>query len=83
MLRWLMGQQFEAPPGFDDLCIEERIAYVGFLWERICEHADLVPMPDWHGEVIEERLREHEATPEAAEPWEAVRAQLRAEASSD
>lgn len=64
------------PPGFDDLPIGDQIDYVQALWDRIAARADSVPVPTWHREELDRRLAEHEADPDAGEPWEAVRAEL-------
>ena len=44
------------PPGFDDLTVDERIDYVGALWDRIAADPESVPVPEWHREILEERL---------------------------
>ena len=64
------------PPGFDDLNIDEQIDYVQALWDRIAAKEDRVPVPDWHREILDERLADLEANPDAGRPWEEVRADL-------
>ena len=41
------------PLGFDDLTVEERIEYVGALWDRIASEPERVPVPDWHLDLVE------------------------------
>ena len=65
------------PPGFDQLTVEEQIDYVQSLWERIAATPDQVPVPDWHREVLDKRLKDFEATPDAGESWDVVRDRLR------
>jgi putative addiction module component (TIGR02574 family) len=65
------------PPGFDQLTVEEQIDYVQLLWERIAATPDQVPVPDWHREVLDERLKDFEANPDAGESWDVVRDRLR------
>lgn len=65
------------PPGFDDLPVEEQIDYVQYLWDRIAAHPDQIPVPQWHQEVLNERLKDYEANPEAGESWDVVRERLR------
>jgi putative addiction module component (TIGR02574 family) len=65
------------PPGFDQLTVEEQIDYVQSLWERIAATPDQVPVPDWHREVLNERLKDFEANPDAGESWDTVRDRLR------
>jgi hypothetical protein len=35
-----------------------------------------VPVPDWHREILDERLADLEANPDAGRPWEEVNADL-------
>ena len=64
------------PPGFDDLSVEEKLDYVQSLWDRIVAHPDEIPVPEWHREIIEDRLAAHRADPGAARPWNEVREEL-------
>ena len=63
------------PPGFDELSIVEQIEYVQALWDRIAAKEDRVPVPDWHREILDERLADFQANPSASRPWEEVRAE--------
>jgi putative addiction module component (TIGR02574 family) len=65
------------PPGFDDLPVEDQIDYVQSLWDRIAAKPDQVPVPEWHKQVLSERLAAQEVHPEAARPWEEVRDEIR------
>ena len=65
------------PPGFDDLSVDEKIDYLQSLWNRIAAAPETIPVPDWHREIIDERLRDLEATPRTGESWEAVQERLR------
>jgi putative addiction module component (TIGR02574 family) len=53
------------PPGFDDLSVDDQIAYVQSLWDRIAATPDQVPVPEWHRDVLDERLKDYKADPEA------------------
>ena len=64
------------PPGFDDLNIEEQLEHVQALWDRIAAKEDQVPVPDWHREILDERLADLETNPNASRRWEDVRADL-------
>ena len=64
------------PPGFDELDIDAQIDYVQALWDRIAAKADLVPVPDWHRAILDERLADLDANPDAGRPWEEVRTEL-------
>jgi putative addiction module component (TIGR02574 family) len=65
------------PPGFDDLSIDEKIDYLQSLWDRIAAAPDTVPVPDWHREIIDERVKDFEAAPTAGESWDVVQERLR------
>ena len=64
------------PPGFDDLNVDQQIEYVQALWDRIAAKENAVPVPDWHREILDERLADLEVHPEASRPWDAVKADL-------
>lgn len=65
------------PPGFDELSVDDQIDYLQSLWDRIAATPEQVPVPDRHREVIEERVKDYEANPEAGESWDVVRERLR------
>ncbi len=64
------------PPGFDDLTPEEKIAYVESLWNRIAAKEEDVPVPDWHREVLAQRLKELRDGDVESRPWSEVRADI-------
>jgi len=41
----------------DSLSIPEKLALVDQIWSSIGRDAENVPSPDWHKELLEERLR--------------------------
>ena len=61
------------PPGFDDLTLEERIEYIKALWDRIAADPGRVPVPDWHREILRERLDRDSAEADRGRPWGEVR----------
>lgn len=67
-----MSQSLPIPPGFDSLSIEDQIDYVQSLWDRIAARPDEVPLPDWHKEILRERLLMHQDDSNRAKPWEEV-----------
>ena len=66
----------EAPPGFEELGVEEKIAYVQALWDLIASRPEEVPIPEWHRAVIAERLAEARSDSAEVRPWSEVRAEL-------
>jgi len=65
------------PPGFDELPVEDQISYVQSLWDRIRARPDQVPVPDWHRQVLNERLARQDASPEETRPWDEVHEEIR------
>lgn len=65
------------PPGFDELQVEEKLDYVQQLWQRITAEPGAVPVPDWHREILAERLADYRRDPSAGEDWELVKERLR------
>ena len=66
------------PPGFDELKIDEQTECVHALWDRIAAKEDLVPVlnpqvPNWHREILDERLADLQANPDAGRPWKRSR----------
>lgn len=61
------------PPGFDDLTPEEKVLYVGALWDRIAAEQEHLPVSDAQRELLRQRLAAHRANPKAARPWSDVR----------
>ena len=64
------------PPGFDDLSPEEKLDYIHALWARFTSDTEDVPVPDWHLEVIAERVAAAARGDGSARPWDAVRTDL-------
>jgi putative addiction module component (TIGR02574 family) len=67
------------PPGFDDLSADEKIEYVQDLWDRIAAEPDDLPVPDWHLQIIEDRLAAHRAHPEQVVIWEEAEREILSE----
>lgn len=70
------------PPGFDELTVEDQVEYVHSLWDRIAAEPDQVPVPDWHREVLEQRLAADQSSPGIARPWDKVREEIRSKLGS-
>jgi putative addiction module component (TIGR02574 family) len=52
--------------------MDEKLDYVQSLWDRIAAQPQEVPVPDWHREVLEERLEAYRANPSEGRPWEEI-----------
>lgn len=64
------------PPGFDELTPEEKVRYVGALWDRVVADQANLPVSDEQRKLIRERLAAHQANPHAARPWSEVRREI-------
>jgi putative addiction module component (TIGR02574 family) len=64
------------PPGFDALSVEEQIDYLQDLWDRIAAQPDQVPVPDWHKEILTERLAAYRKNQDEGKSWEEVEAEI-------
>ncbi len=64
------------PPGFDGLSADEKLDYVQNLWDHISADSEKVSVPEWHRNVIAERLAEYRANPDDGEVWDEVRDEL-------
>lgn len=48
------------PPGFDDLSADEQADYASELWDRVTEREHEISVPDWHMEIVLERMARYE-----------------------
>lgn len=77
-----MAQLTLPPPGFDQLSAEEKREYIQALWDHVSEHPDDVPLPDWHREIVAERLAAYRRGETSSRPWHEVREELLARLSN-
>ena len=66
------------PPGFDELSLEDQIEYVQELWDRITSRpeSEQISVPDWHLEILEERLARYRENGEEGTSWEEFEKEL-------
>jgi hypothetical protein len=58
----------QSPPGFNELPKAEQVRYLQALWDQISSNPDLVPVPESHLQLAEERLRRYREDPSTAKP---------------
>lgn len=58
------------------LSVDERLALIDDLWESLENNSDPLPTPDWHGPLIEARLKAHAANPQPTHSWESIKAEM-------
>ncbi len=66
----------EIPGEFKALSTDERIAYVQALWDFIAQSPEEIPVPDWHKEILEERLAKFRENPREGLTWEEVKKRI-------
>jgi putative addiction module component (TIGR02574 family) len=71
-----MAQPTLPPPGFDELSADEKLEYIQALWGHFSEHPEEVPVPDWHREIVAERLAAHRRGEMTSRAWPQVREEL-------
>ncbi len=64
------------PPGFDELPVDEKVRYVEALWNRIAATPEAVIVPDWHRQILRERLADYRSDPKSNRRWGDVRDEL-------
>ncbi len=57
-----------------DLSAQERLHLIESLWDSLSP-AD-VPVPEWHRQLIEQRLDDHRRNPDDSVSWEALEGEL-------
>jgi len=57
------------------LSVEERLQLIEELWDSLAD-AEALPVPDWHRQVVSERLAAYERDPDAGRPWDEVKADI-------
>lgn len=64
------------PPGFDELPVDEKVRYVEALWNRIAATPEAVGVPDWHRQILRERLADYRSNPKNSRSWDDIRDEL-------
>lgn len=64
------------PPGFDDLSADEQADYASELWDRVTEREPEVSVPDWHMEIVRERMARYKRDGMKGISWEELEKEL-------
>jgi putative addiction module component (TIGR02574 family) len=62
----------ELPFNFTNLTVPQKLDLIGRLWDSIPDSPGPSDIPEWHREIVEQRLAEADANPDAVVPWEQV-----------
>lgn len=60
----------------EKLPFEERLRLAEALWDSLAREPARVPVPDWHRELIRERIAVDDAEAGDTETWDEVRRQI-------
>ncbi len=71
-----MAQPTIPPIGVDELSADDKLAYIQALWDRFSEHPEDVPVPDWHRQIVRERLAAYRRGEMTSRPWPEIREEL-------
>lgn len=55
---------------------KERLAIAEAIWESLVGTPDAIPVPEWHTELLAERLAAEKEDPRLGEPWPNVRRRI-------
>jgi putative addiction module component (TIGR02574 family) len=59
-----------------DLPPSERLEIVEALWDSLASDPASVPVPDWHLELLDDRLADDDAETNPGDNWETVRKRI-------
>ncbi len=57
------------PPGFENLSIAEQVDYIEFLWRLIIARPDVTEVPQWHLDILAERLAKYRTGDDGWKTW--------------
>lgn len=58
------------------LPVEERLQLAETIWTSLEEESTQPPLPSWQQELLDERIAEDDARPDAGSPWEEVKRRI-------
>lgn len=63
-------------PELRKLSNSEKLLLINELWDFLSSQEDVLPVPESHKKILDERLRDHEANPEPGSTWEEVKSRI-------
>jgi hypothetical protein len=61
----------------DGMSIEEKIKTMEEIWDDLVSHADSVPSPDWHKDILEDREKKLKEGVEEIIDWNIAKKSLK------
>jgi putative addiction module component (TIGR02574 family) len=59
----------------NELSVAERLDLIERIWDTL-DGGEGAPIPDWHQDVLDERLNDLKRNPEAGEAWDDVKKRI-------
>ena len=59
------------------MTVEERLDLIERVWDTLAETPEAIPLPDWHKDALEQRLRSFEESPGEGADWDTVEAHIK------
>lgn len=75
----MSSQLPDLPPGFDQLSYEEQLDYVLELFDYVTSNAKYVEIPEWHRQILEERMARYRAVGVQGQTWDEFKNDLQKE----
>jgi hypothetical protein len=69
-----ISQPLPLPPGFEQLSKAQQIDYIQQLWDLILTNPDNIPVPEWHLEIVKQRLASRDSA--SLSTWDTVKQRL-------
>ena len=63
-------------PGLKNLSDSEKLLLINELWDSLSSQEDVLPVPESHKALLDERHRDHEANPEQGSTWKEVKSRI-------
>jgi putative addiction module component (TIGR02574 family) len=60
--------------GIDQWCVDDRLRLIGEIWDSLEDPGEI---PEWQKRILDERIAEADANPDAGIPWQEVMARMR------
>jgi len=60
----------------DEFTLPERLELLARVWDSLLDSSELPPMPEWHRDVLDQRLAEADANPGDTIPLDQLQAYL-------
>jgi hypothetical protein len=61
----------------DGLSTAEKLRTMEYLWDGLCRHADEIPAPSWHRDVLSQRVRSIKNELATFNDWDAEKSRIR------